>query len=107
MGDEDLIEYIEQNRDGIIDFIIPSIQFQKEALRTLEYDCLGVVYDDLGGGRIAAVEVIASQLRQLGVNIHHQLLANRVYVNGYLPYQHSGWLGNDLVLKRMEEFPKG
>lgn len=88
-----------------MDLIIPAIQYKDDALLKLGIECYQIQQDTLLGTYTGIDDETASDIAQaiyeLGSDIHHQLIAHGLYVNGCLRYQHASWIGHDAVLRRL------
>jgi len=97
MRDCDITEETE-----IVDSVIQSLQFHKNALMELEFSCRMLIGQRMGMECVTDYEPIITAMATFGYALFEQLERLNAYNNGYLFYQFRQMLGADIVLMRIQ-----
>lgn len=94
-------EFLLTDVDRIVELIIESLLYEKDSQYELAYRILDEIRGHIGDWYSNDLVAASNATVKFGNAILEQLLKYRLYHNGYLFYQFSSWLGNDLVLRRL------
>lgn len=100
-------DFLFPNDKRLAEMLVQTLAYQKDAEHELSFMCLDQAYDIYGTGIMEVgpsktFEQVSGLLHRFGMHLFHQVLANKLYRNGYLPYSVHGLIGADVVLRRLE-----
>jgi hypothetical protein len=87
--------------EQIMEMIFGWITYRHEAELQLDYECMSIVDQALGGAFENYADMLARAIADFGKVLLEQLLQFEVYQKGYLFYQFAGWAGRDIILERL------
>lgn len=90
---------------AVIDEVMQCLSYEQTAILTLEYECLFMAKEILNSLEEDKATEFATLMAGFGRFMHALLLADGVYINGYLNYVYHGLVEYDLVLMHREYLP--
>lgn len=98
----DVVHRAEERKTEVIGSIFSSLINEDDALQELSFESLALAHDELGAGLESESDKLSQEVYRLGKEIYSQLRQAKAYCNGKLIYQQSNWIGNDLVVQRLD-----
>jgi hypothetical protein len=100
------LEYFFASREVFIAMVLETLTYEKDAILELSYRLMEEVQGAMGSmPSTKEVDLAAEAIVTFGSSLYEELRRMRIYRNGYLPYQFARWLGNDLILQRLDVYP--
>lgn len=94
---------LRDRKEEVVTTIFASIGKDVDALPALSIESMSHVHDEVGLSISSDdFDTLSEGIYNLGEAIYQQLKDAKAYSNGRLLYQQSSWIGNDLIVQRLD-----